>query len=113
MADTTGLYRRYLKAADLPEEGVNLKIKRATIETVRPRPAKEERVAILWFNDRNGGDVAFVLNQGNYNQIVRLAGGEKDTDKWVGVMVRLTPGTWGISRTVYLTAPKANGGNNA
>lgn len=103
--DTSHLYRLYLKAPNLPEDGCNLKIEKATIERVHPRPGEQSDKVILWFKDRQNRLRAFILNQGNYNSLVNLTN-TTDAGKWAGVEVFLKPAKWGGQDTVLLRKPR-------
>jgi hypothetical protein len=108
MPKINNLYRLWLKARHLPPGGANATIEKATVEELHPRPGQKETRIVLWFQGRNR---QLILNNGNYNRLVDIAG--TDRQKWPGAVVYLKPGKWGQKDTVILGPPATNGKGGA
>jgi len=74
---------KYLKAADLPEEGSQtFTIEKVTVEEIGK---DKERKPVVHFDET---DKAMVCNKTNWNTIVRVAGSD-DSDDWRGKKISL------------------------
>jgi hypothetical protein len=73
---------RWLKAADLPEEGENVTISKVTIEAVGE---EREQKPVASFDEL---EKELVVNVTNWNSIVDITG-EEDSDHWVGSRIKL------------------------
>ena len=79
----TAFPSKYLRAADLPEEGTQS----FTIEDVKIEEVGKEKQKkpVIYFED---GSHPFIANKTNCNTIAKLTG-SRDTDDWKGKTVRL------------------------
>ena len=74
---------KYMKASDLPEDGLSLPF---VIEEVRVEEIGREKQSkpVIYFVDQSKG---FVANKTNCNTIKKLFG--PDTDEWIGKTIAL------------------------
>ncbi len=104
------LYKLWLKAHHLPPEGAEVTISRATVETLNPKPGQTEKKVVLAFKGRNR---RLVLNDGNANRMLDIAGSD-NTDDWTGLVVRLRPADYTTKkRTIILEAAGQPGQSKA
>lgn len=96
----------WLKAPDLPESGAQATIETVEARLLHPRPGQEKRSLVIGFKNKVK---KLILNDGNINRLVRIAGTE-DVDAWIGLVVRLVPATYGGKGTIIIE--QASGGTN-
>ena len=77
---------KYLKAAELPEEGQKFRISKVTEEDLGTA-GRKDRKPVVWFENEPKG---FVLNVTNFKTIEKVTE-EEDTDNWAGHEITLYP----------------------
>ena len=73
---------KYIKSAEVPEEGISLRIERVDVEVV---DGKAERKPVVYFSKAKKG---LVLNVTNAKKITGIVG-SPDTDAWAGHTITL------------------------
>src|SRR5262245_32024521 len=105
MTKVSDLYTLYLKSHHLPQNSSarEATIERANVETLHIRPTEEKRLIVISFK---GKPHKLILNQGNANRMVSIAG--DDIAAWPGVVISLRRGSWGSKPTIIIE-PHQNG----
>jgi len=80
---------KYLKCADLKGTPRTVRIKHATVETLKNTKGEEQRKVVLYLA---GTKKALPLNLTNYDSVAAIAGDE-ETNNWSGVHLELFPST--------------------
>jgi hypothetical protein len=105
MTKASDYYVLYLKPHHLPTDGSRREatIESAKVVTLHPRPGQEQRAILVSFV---GKVHKLILNQGNANRLVAIAG--DDLEGWPGVVIGLKRATYGPKETI-LIEPVTNG----
>ena len=87
MAKLSELYpSNYLKADDLPDEGLSM-----TIKTVEVEKMGDDQKPVIYFKEKNETEEkGLVLNKTNADAIAQLTGSD-DTDDWEGQRITIYP----------------------
>jgi hypothetical protein len=80
---------KYLKCADLKGIPRTVRIKHASVETLKNTKGEEQRKVVLYLA---GTKKALPLNLTNYDSVAAIAGDE-ETNNWSGVHLELFPST--------------------
>lgn len=104
-------YRLYLKPHHLPPGGANVAIVRATVEDLHPRPGSDEVKPgiVLAFKTTPR---LLVLNNGNLNRLVDIAGSD-DLESWTGLVIHLTRAKLNKSKDTIVIEPAVRNGDGA